>query len=159
MKKRGQIIAFDMVASAFMLVLFLSILGYMWLENTQKIERAAAFSKSVSTLIPISELFMKHDVGFVNENSTYLQFVLSDNVINDTAFNVFLDVVRSNYTRVKTDLGLSDDYYLEVLNISSTKTLVREPNISASSFTKVSVINRYALWNGTRVRVIVGVIE
>ncbi len=155
---KGQIIAFDLVASVFMLVLFLSILAYMWTENSRRIEDASELNRRLAKIVPATEILLSPNISFLENNLSYLKIAVNYNVINYSALINFLNVIRTNYTRVKAELGLLDNYYFEIYNVSSNTTLYREPNISATSFPRVNVVTRFAILNNTIIKLVFGVI-
>ena len=65
----------------------------------------------------------------------------------------------NDYSSVKDVLGLSDDFYFELYDLTNSTTIVKAPLISLGSYDDVAAVNRVVLVNNSLARFVFAIVR
>jgi hypothetical protein len=159
---KGQVLTIDFVTSMFILVSVMILVGFLWNTISTDLMGKNAFDKMMLQALSATELLVKTQGNPVNWNSSNVKtfgLAYSPNVLSLDKTLSFTSLISSNYSRVKEELGISEDYYFEVYDLVKSQVVVQAPAINLDSYDNVASISRLALLNGSEVRVVFALVR
>ena len=138
------------------------MIGVLWDTLTIDLESKKSFDDMMFQALSTSELLVKDGGSPPNWTTTVfysLGLAESENVLEWRKVSYFTELVLNDYSSVKDVLGLSDDFYFELYDLTNSTTIVSAPLISLESYDDVAAVNRIVLVNNSLVRFIFAIVR
>ncbi len=159
---KAQIMTADFVTSLIVFAGVLIFIGVLWAGVTTDLTNRKTFDIMTMQSLYSSELLVKglgNPENWTANNVQVLGLAESGNVLDPNKVDQFENLTFSNYFKAKSLLGLTSDFYFEIDNAKTGSVIAKAPDISLNSYSNVASVTRYALLNGTEVKMLFAVIQ
>ncbi|MBR9679260.1 MAG: hypothetical protein GON13_03260 [Nanoarchaeota archaeon] len=152
---KAQVFTMDFIISIILFMSMMIMISILWSTLTIDLESKKSFDDMMFQALSTSELLVK-DGGNPTNWTTSVFYSLglaeSENVLEWRKISYFVELVLNDYSSVKDVLGLSDDFYFELYDLTNSTTIVSAPLISLESYDNVAAVNRIVLVNNSLAR-------
>ena len=159
---KGQVFTMDFIISIILFMGMMIMIGVLWNTLTIDLESKKSFDDMMFQALSTSELLVK-DGGSPPNWTTSIFYSLglaeSENVLEWRKISYFNYLVLNDYSSVKDVLGLSDDFYFELYDLTNSTTIVKAPLISLGSYDDVAAVNRVVLVNNSLARFVFAIVR